>query len=76
MFQLWINQIVGFYYQNVWKTPVESDILSRDAGHRPAYLLKNVSRPQVFFKHFGSKNQPPGFYISRKLVENGLKHLE
>ena len=23
MFQLWINQVVGCYYQNVWKTPVE-----------------------------------------------------
>ena len=23
MFQLWINQVVGFYYQNVWKTPVK-----------------------------------------------------
>ena len=30
----------------------------------------------MFFKHFGSKNQLPGFYISRTLVENGLKHLE
>ena len=26
----------------------------------------------MFFKHFGSKNQLPGFYISRTLVENGL----
>ena len=23
MFHLWIDQVVGFYYQNVWKTPVE-----------------------------------------------------
>ena len=23
MFHLWINQVVGFYWQNVWKTPVE-----------------------------------------------------
>ena len=23
MFQLWINQAVGFYSQNIWKTPVE-----------------------------------------------------
>ena len=23
MFHLWINQVVGFYLQNVWKTPVE-----------------------------------------------------
>ena len=47
MFQLWINQVVGFYYQN-------------------------VTLPQVFFKHFGSKNQLPGFQISRTLVENEL----
>ena len=26
----------------------------------------------MFFKYFGSKNQLPGFYISGKLVENGL----
>ena len=23
MFDLYRNQVVGFYYQNVWKTPVE-----------------------------------------------------
>ena len=27
---------------------------------------------QMFFKHFASKNQLPGFYISGTLVENGL----
>ena len=26
-----------------------------------------------FFKHFTSKNQLPGFYISETLVENGLR---
>ena len=26
--------------------------------------------PQVFFKHFASKNQLPSFYISETLVEN------
>ena len=26
----------------------------------------------MFFKHFASKNQLPGFYISETLVENGL----
>ena len=26
----------------------------------------------MFFKHFASKNQLPGFYIKRTLVENGL----
>ena len=29
--------------------------------------------PQVFFKHFTSKNQLPGFYITGTLVKNGLK---
>ena len=27
----------------------------------------------MFFKHFASKNQLPGFYVNRTLVENGLK---
>ena len=32
-----------------------------------------VTLPQVFFKHFVSKNQLPGFYrVSETLVENGL----
>ena len=41
-----------------------------------AKCLKNtcerVTLPQVLFKHFASKNQLPGFYISGTLVENGL----
>ena len=41
-----------------WK----SDILIKDA----------VTLPQAFFKHFASKNQLPGFYISGTIVENGL----
>ena len=45
------------FEKHLWK----SDILSKD-----------VTLPQVFFKHFASKNQLPGFYISRTLVENGL----
>ena len=28
--------------------------------------------PQVFFTHFASKNQLPGFTIIGRLVENGL----
>ena len=28
-----------------------------------------------FFKHFASKNQLPGFYLSGTLVENGLKNF-
>ena len=27
----------------------------------------------MFFKHFASKNQPPGLSINGTLVENGLK---
>ena len=29
----------------------------------------------MFFKHFASKNQLPGFYISGTFVENGLTNL-
>ena len=50
------------FEKHLWK----SDILSKDAGHR------HVTLPQRFFKHFASKNQLPGFYISGTLVENGL----
>ena len=45
------------FEKHLWK----SDILSKD-----------VTFPQVFFKHFASKNQLPGFYISGTLVEKGL----
>ena len=45
------------FEKHLWK----SDILSKD-----------VTFPQVFFKHFASKNQLPGFYINGTLVENGL----
>ena len=50
------------FEKHLWK----SDILSKDAGHPPEL-------PQVFFKHFASKNQLPGFYINETLVENGLR---
>ena len=30
---------------------------------------------QVFFKHFASKHQLPGFYIIRTLVENRFKQI-
>ena len=36
------------------------------------FYWQNVTLPQVFFKHFASKNQLPGFYVSETLVENGL----
>ena len=29
--------------------------------------------PQIFFKHFASKKQLPGFCINRTLVKNGLR---
>ena len=35
-------------------------------------FTQNVTLPQVFFRHFASKNQLPGFCISGALVENGL----
>ena len=41
--------------------------------HRHLYL-KCPSSTDVF-KHFGNKNQLPGFYISRTLVENGLMKI-
>ena len=44
----------------------KSDILSKDAG---------PTLPQMFLNHFGSKNQLPDLYISRTLVENGLRLL-
>ena len=34
--------------------------------------LQNVTFPQLFFKHFSSKNQLPGLSVSGTLVENGL----
>ena len=44
--------------------------LSKD---KKARCVKNVTLPQVFFKHFGSKNQLPGLSIIGTLVENELK---
>ena len=38
-------------------------------------FTENVTLPQAFFKHFASKNQLPGFYVSETLVENGLTSL-
>ena len=35
-------------------------------------LSKNAGLPQVFFKHFASKNQLPGLPINGTLVANGL----
>ena len=56
------------FEKHLWK----SDILSKDAGRWRAHLIKNVTLPRLFFKHFGSKNQLPSFYTSQTLVENGL----
>ena len=69
MFHLRTNQVVDFYQQNVWKTPVE------EWHFKTCIFTQNVTLPQVFFKHFASKNQLPGFYISGTLVENGLIKL-
>ena len=33
---------------------------------------KNVTLPQVLFKHFANKNELPGLSIKGTLVENGL----
>ena len=52
----------------VHQTCAKSDTLSVYLIH----LYLNVTLPQVFFKHFASKNQLPGFYISGTLVENRL----
>ena len=66
MFHLRRNQVVDFYEQNVWKTPVEEE------WHFTWPASYNVTLSQVFFKHLASKNQLHGFYISGTLVENGL----
>ena len=42
----------------------KSDILSKYVG-----FWRSL---QVFFKHFASKNQQPGFYIKGTLVDNEL----
>ena len=38
-------------------------------------FTSNATLPQVFSKHFASKNQLPGLSIIGTLVENGLKTL-
>ena len=53
--------------KHLWK----SDILSKDAVHRPTSLLK-ISLFHRCFQTLASKNQLPDFYISGTLVENGL----
>ena len=37
------------------------------------HIYLKVTLPQVFFKHFASKYQLPGFYMIVTLVENALK---
>ena len=36
------------------------------------HLYLKFTLPQVFFKHFASKNQLPGLSVNGTLVENGL----
>ena len=38
-------------------------------------FTSNVTLPQVFFKHFASKDQLPGLSVRGALVENGLKYV-
>ena len=35
--------------------------------------INDVTLPQVFLKHFTSKNKLPGLSVSGTLIENGLK---
>ena len=56
MFDLCRNQVVGFYWQNVSKTPVEE------------WHFKERCRSV----HFASKHQLPGLSVIGRLVENGL----
>ena len=56
------------FEKRLWK----SDFLSKDAGRRPASLLKMSLFHWRFFKHFASKNQVPGLSVSGTLFENGL----
>ena len=37
--------------------------------------MQVVTLPQLFFKHFASKNQLPGLSVSGTFVENGLKSI-
>ena len=53
----------------VHQTCANSDTLSVYLIH----LYLNVTLPQVFFKHFASKNQRPSFHIKGTLVENRSK---
>ena len=72
MFHVCRKQVIGFYWQNVWKTPAEEWYLSNDAGWWPLSLLKKALFHRFFFKHFASKNQLPGLSVSATLFENGL----
>ena len=48
-----------------------SVLLSKESG-LTCIFTENDTLPQVFFKHFGSKNQLSGFYKSQALIENEL----
>ena len=72
MFDLRINQVVGFYYRNVWKTPLKEWHFKWRCRSLTCIFIYNVIFPQVFFKHFASNNKLPGFYISGTMVGNGL----
>ena len=55
------------FEKHLWK----SDILSK-LQFTTFIFTQNVTLPQVFFKHFASKNQLPGLSISGTLLENEL----
>ena len=67
MFHLQTNQVFTskMFEKHLWK----SDI--KDAGHRPACLLKMLLFHRCFSKIL-LVNRLPGFYMSRILVENWL----
>ena len=56
------------HQQNVWKKRQKSDIFSNDVCLWLVLLLK----VQMFFTHFASANQLPGFSIAIKLGSNEL----
>ena len=66
----WLVFATKMFEKHLWK----SDILCKDAGPT-CIFTKNVTLPQVFFKHFDSKNQLPGLSIIGTLVENGLNNF-
>ena len=77
-FPLTDKQVVGFYQQNVWKTPVEDWNFSKDADHRPASLLKMQLFHRCFLNILLVKATTWFLYkrnIGRKWVNQICQHL-